>query len=1039
MSERMTPERWRQVTEVFHAARTRDARERAAFLDDACADDRALREEVDAMLAAHHEPGEFGDPTVSGSFDVVRRLETGAMVGPYRIDRLIGAGGMGEVYRARDTKLGRDVAIKVLPDTFTSDPERLRRFEREARVLAALNHPHIAAIYGFEEADPSPGSGQATVRALVLELVEGETLADRLKAGPLTVSDALAIADQIADALEAAHEKGIIHRDLKPANIILQGARGPTPTRSKTATSSVDSPPRVSGDVNVKVLDFGLAKAFVDGSNPDLSQLPTLTVEGTREGVIAGTPAYMSPEAARGRAVDKRTDIWAFGCVLYEMLAGKRAFRGETVSETLAEVLKSEPQWTALPSETPVALRNVIRRCLEKEPRQRVRDIGDVRLALEEAFPPATAAAVGTTAVAVSRLRVWQRRAAAVIIAVSLVAAGGLAVWTLTRPSPAAPVRLTVTPPAGETVGVLDPAGGDVAISPDGRRIVFLTRKTDRFQLYVRALDQLEAQPLQGPGEPRGPFMSPDGNWVGFFDEPDVLRKVAVNGGPAVTICNANGGPRGASWGSDDTIVFATNDPATGLLRVSAAGGEADVLTKPDAQKGERDHYWPELLPGGKAVLFTILSTAGGIETAQIAVLDLQTGKQRLLVTGGSHPRYVPTGHIVYGVPGTLRAVAFDLDRLEVRSDPVPVLQRVVTKSEGAASFSVARDGSLVYLAGDAQVGLPAMTLVWVDRQGREEAINAPPRAYGSGSPRISPDGTRVAIQVFGQDQSELDIWIWDLTRQTLTRLTFDPAQDTSPVWTPDGRRLVFASERNGPSNLFWQAADGTGAVERLTDSANEQEYSSFSPDGTRLLFTQVTSTTGLDIGILPLEGERPSASSMSSGSTASGGERTASSGGGESVGPRRATLLVQSTFNEGNPQVSPDGRWLAHQSDESGRVEIYVRPFPDVDSGRWQVSTGGGTGPLWARSGKELFYLGPSSAVMSVAVAGGSTFRAGNPTRLFEWPYFTGAPTYDVSPDGRRFLMIKPIGSPEQTVAPTSLIVVQHWFEELKRLVPTK
>jgi len=462
-------------------------------------------------------------------------------------------------------------------------------------------------------------------------------------------------------------------------------------------------------------------------------------------------------------------------------------------------------------------------------------------------------------------------------------------------------------------VGLLDPAGGDVAISPDGRRIVFLTRNTERFQLYVRALDQLEAQPLQGLGQARGPFMSPDGNWIGFFDEPDVLRKVAVNGGPAVTICNANGGPRGASWGSDDTIVFATNGSATGLFRVSAAGGQAAVLTKPDAQKGERDHYWPELLPGGEAVLFTILSTAGGIETAQIAVLDLQTGKQRVLVTGGSHPRYVPTGHIVYGAAGTLRAVAFDLDRLEVRSDPVPVLQRVVTKSEGAASFSVARDGSLVYLAGDAQVGVPARTLVWVDRQGREEAISAPPRAYLS--PRISPDGTWVAVQVHGQDESELDIWIWDLTRQTLTRLTFDPAQDLLPLWTPDGRRLVFASERSGPSNLFWQAADGTGAVERLTDSANDQFPRAFSPDGTRLLFEQITSRTGSDIGILPLKGERrPSASSTSSGSSVSAVERTASSGGGEPEGPRRAMPLVQSTFNEGNAEVSPGGRWRSRR-----------------------------------------------------------------------------------------------------------------------------
>ena len=726
----MTPERWRQITEVFHAARSRDASARASYLEHACAGDRALRDEVDAMLAAHHDPGGFGDQPVSGSIDDGQRLEPGAMVGPYRIDRLIGAGGMGEVYQARDTRLGRDVAIKVLPAAFTADAERLARFEREARLLAALNHSHIAAIYGFEEAQD--------VRALILELVEGETLAARLRRGQIPWDQTLPIAQQIADALEAAHEHGIIHRDLKPANI------------------------KITPDGNVKVLDFGLAKAFVGGgSSADLSHLPTVTVEGTREGVIAGTPAYMSPEQARGQPVDKRADIWAFGCVLFEMLAGTRAFRGETVSETLAEVMKSEPRWMALPPDTPANVRTIVRRCLEKDPRQRVHDIADVRLAMEGAFETAT---TDSTAVAASRFRLWQSPAAAVIIALSIATIAGLAVWVSMRPAAAPPVQLlrfAVSPPSGVSLEATNPNDPDVAISPDGTRIVYVARSDigGALQLYVRAQDQLDTQRLEGLEDPRAPFMSPDGNWVGVFDEPNVLKKVTVAGGPAVTICKINGGPRGASWGPDDTIVFATNDPATGLFRVSAGGGEAELLTKPDAQKGEQGHYWPEVLPGGKAVLFTILSTVGTVQNAQIAVLNLQTGEQKVLVPGGSYPRYVPTGHIIYGVEGTLRAVAFDLGRLEVQSDPVPVLQGVVTKLSGAASFSVADNGSLVYLAQGSQ-GSVGRTLVWVDRQGREEPIKAPARAYMR--PRPSPDGTRVALDVGDQEQ---DIWIWDLAR----------------------------------------------------------------------------------------------------------------------------------------------------------------------------------------------------------------------------------------------------------------------------------
>jgi eukaryotic-like serine/threonine-protein kinase len=989
VSDRMTPERWRQVSEVFYAAQSRDAAARAPYLEQACAGDRALRAEVDALLAGHDDPGGFIDRPVSGSIDV-RRLETGAMVGLYRIDRLIGVGGMGEVYRARDTRLGRDVAIKVLPDAFISDPERLRRFAREARVLAALNHPHIAAIHGLEEGDPVPGSGQTAVRALVLELVEGPTLADRLARGPLPVADALPIAQQIADALEAAHEKGIVHRDLKPANI------------------------KITPDGAVKVLDFGLAKAITsDVFGSDLSQSPTVTLDSTREGMILGTAAYMSPEQARGQPVDKRTDIWAFGCVLYEMLTGRQAFSGDDVSNTLAEILRGQPDWNALPVGTPAAVRRLLRGCLQKDRRERLPDIGVARLEIKE-----TLIAPLTEPVAllpVPRLRVWQRPAPLAAGIVTLIAAAGLASWFLTRSEPPRVVRLAVTP-FGATAFRISAIPPQFAISPDGTRLAYVGAGAQ--QILVRAFDQLEPTALSGLGAPGGLFFSPDGQWIGFFDGTGALKRVEGTGGPPLTVGRAIGNPRGASWSTDDTIIFATDNTTSGLLRVAAGGGAPQVLTMPNLDQGEQDHYWPEVLPGGQAVLFTIM-TGGGLNDAQIAVLDLRTQRQKILIRGGSHARYLPTGHLVYGITGTLRAVAFDLRRLEVVGTPVPVLEQVMTTPTlGVVSMSISDNGTLVYLP---VAETARFTLVWVDRQGREDPLKAPPRLYLY--PRLSPDGTRVALDT--RDE-ESDIWIWDLARETLTRFTFDPAADTHPVWTPDGQRVVFRSVRAGPGNLFWQAADGTGTVERLTESPTNQMASAISPDGTRLVLREEHTTTGEDLMVLALEAERRPRLSLP-GVGGPGGRATSD------VRP-----LVQTAFNELNGEISPDGRWVAYQSNESGQEEIYVRPFPNTNTGGWQVSTGGGTRPLWARSGKEIFYLGPSGAVMSTSVEGGSTFRAGNPTRLFEGPYSPYANvsgrTYDVSSDGQRFLMLK-----EGTSAPTSIMVVLNWFEELKARVPPK
>ncbi len=904
-------------------------------------------------------------------------LSPGSRLGPYEILAAIGAGGMGEVYRAHDAKLHRDVAIKVLLPAVANDPDRLARFSREAQVLASLNHPNIAAIYGLEESDG--------VRALVMELVEGPTLAERIAQGAIPLDEALPIARQIAEALEAAHEQGIIHRDLKPANI------------------------KVRPDGTVKVLDFGLAKAIDQAASrrpqADLANSPTLSIHATEAGLILGTAAYMSPEQAAGKVVDQRTDLWAFGVVLMEMLTGRRVFDGETVSHVLAAVLKDDPDWTALPPTTPASIRRLLRRCLEKDRKCRLPDAADARLEIDDA-PLAASGDGSRVAVPVSR-PAWRRALPVLAVALVALAAGTAATWLAMRASPTSPavVRMTMTPRPGEVVGTTFP-DPDLAVSLDGRRLVYVGTAGGQPQLFVRALDQLEPTQLRGLTNPRTPFLSPDGAWVGFF-EGQTLKKVAITGGPALTLCPITGGPRGASWGPGDTVIFATNAPDTGLLEVSAGGGEPRVLTRPDPAKGEVDHLFPEILPGGEAVLFTILAT-GPIENSQVAVLDLRTGQSRVLVQGGSNPHYAASGHLVYGVGGTLRAVAFDLDRLQVRGTPVPVVERVVMKTiSGAANFSLARDGSLVYLAGDPQ---GARTLVWVDRQGREDPIPAPPRNYVI--PRLSPDGRRVALDVRDQEN---DIWIWAFAGQTLTRLTFDPSLDQFPVWTPNGARVVFSS--GSPANLFWRAADGTGAAERLAEAPTEMLGHSFSPDGTRLVVRQLNPKTGFDLSLL-----------LSLPSLA----------GGPGRGPTRdARPLLATPFNELNAEVSPDGAWLAYQSNASGIDEIYVRPFPDVEQGRWQVSTGGGRTPLWARRGRELFYLAPDGKLMAVPIQPGPSFTRGNAAVVVDRVYFSAAVgrSHDVSPDGTRFLMIKDAAASTAT----QLVVVLNFFEELKRLVPAQ
>ena len=806
----------------------------------------------------------------------------------------------------------------------------------------------------------------------------------------------------------------------------------------------------------MKVLDFGLAKVLEPiGPSPDLSQSPTITTPAmTQRGVILGTASYMSPEQAKGRAADKRSDLWAFGCVLYEMLTGRRAFEGEDVSDTLAAVLRGEPDWNALGPDVPISIRTLLRACVEKDRRKRPADASAVLFVLDhvdnlvaaggggsaandptlaerdDAYILKEAAAAQTEAAVVNTRREMtrssRRRVALVSVLASLlvavIAIGG--VWLGTRPDPQRVVRTAIitSGPESYTSGLAQ----GLAITPDGSRVVYRGRGV----LVVRALDQLEPTVLTGFVGLVGMCISPDGQWVGF-GEANALRKVAISGGSPVTVARIDGNIRGATWGSDDAIVYATVNTTTGLQRVSAAGGDPVVLTKPDRDRGELDHWWPELLPGGNAVLFTIIPQSGRAENADLAVLDLQTNTSKVLLAGGRDAHYVPTGHLLFNGGDGLRAVGFDPVRLELIGTPVPVAEQVATTALLAMEAAVASNGTLVYVprgafAGSRQFGTPR-SVVWVDRQGRETPIPLPPRTYTY--PRLSPDGTRVIFDI-RDDQN--DLWLWEVSRPALTRLTFDPSTDYYPVWTPDGRRAMFFSAGSG-GNIFSQLADGTGAVEQLTAGSTTPHYPySISPDGQSLVFQDTRPGTGTDLSLLTL----PARSGPRS-------QRPA-----EPVqGPKGDVRpLIHRPFVEANAEISPDGRWIAYQSNESGRDEIHVRPFPNVDDGHWQVSTGGGTRPLWARSGRELFYLDEDNLLTAVTVQTTSTFSATDPVTLLKTAYYSGfggggqvvsGRTYDVSPDGQRFLMIKDTAAADQTQ--TSLVVVQNWTEELKRLVPTR
>jgi serine/threonine-protein kinase len=837
---------------------------------------------------------------------------------------------MGEVWRARDGSLDRDVAIKTLPDSVARDPDRLARLEREAKLLAALNHPNIAGIYGLEQ------TGET--KYLVLELVEGLTLADRLAHDRVSVKDALELALQIADSLEAAHDRGIVHRDLKPANI------------------------KVTRDGRVKVLDFGLAKApaGVESAAHAVS---------TQTGIVMGTPAYMSPEQARGELVGPQTDVWSFGVVFYELLTGVLAFGQKTTAETLVHVLNAEPEYSLLPVETPPSIRSLIRRCLEKNQRRRVQHMGDIRIQIEDAISAlTTASVVGSGPV---RAAATSRRALVPAIAAGLVAAavGGWFIGQRASPEPAStPVRLSMTfaePPYAQPFGVRR-----VAITDDGSRVAF----TSTSRLWTRRMDEDDAVALGPTGS--NPFFSPDGQWIGLFRETTVT-KIPVGGGPSVVIAETSDRAAGAAWRADGQIVFATSE---GLFQVSADGGPVRQLAKPNREAKEQLYAWPEFVPGTNTLVFTIIPQQG-VAGAQLALLDLDTLKIRTLLTGGSAPRYSGTGHLVYAAGETVSAVPFDPDTGQTTGAPVVLSDlRLGVAANGSADFALSKSGTLIYstmgiAAGDL-AGL-SRTLSWIDRNGVEEPLPLKPASYNY--PRVSPDGSRVALEL--TTGGNRDIWILNLDRLTPSQLTNGPTEDLLPVWTPDGTRIFFASDRGGNFDIYSQAADGATPARVEFAGPAFHTPNSFTADGKRLLVYEAFK----DTGIFTI------------------GQQT-----------DRLEPLLYSDTDERLVQVSPDGKWIVYESNESGKqFEIFVRSFPNVNERREQVSSGGGRYPIWSPKGDELYYVNPDGAIIGLPVKFSPTLALGQGKKLFQWqkpPEGRSGLPFSISPRDGRFLVARPV-----------------------------
>jgi len=897
---------------------------------------------------------------------------TGTRIGSYEIVSALGAGGMGEVFRARDTKLNRDVAIKVLPDRVASDPERRARFEREAQTLAAFNHPRIAQIYGVIELDDRAGRRTGSL-ALVMEYVDGEELAERLARGPVQVDDAIAVAVQIAEGLEAAHERGIVHRDLKPANV------------------------KVTSDGTVKVLDFGLAKAVGSEADPAsaISDSPTFTspVHVTQVGTLLGTAPYIAPEQVRGKPADRRADIWAFGCVLYEMIVGRPPFRGESLADTLGTIVRDPPRWDELPAATPPGIRRLLKRCLVKDPIRRLRDIGEARIALEDQLTGAADPASVSTPPQRPRALRWL--ATTSIVLAIVLATLGVRLWRPVPTPTAALVQFDVSPPPKAFLKLdLRPA---VALSPDGSMLAYVATLDGISRLYVRPRDSVDARALDGTEGGSLPSFSPDGRWIAFFADGKV-KKVALDG-PPVTLASAPD-VRGIAWLDDHTLIF-PRGAADGLVAMSAEGGETRPVSTLAAN--ERTHRWPEVLPGGKAVIFTVGSPASpdNYDDATIEAVILATGERRLVWRGAALARYSGTGHLILSRGPSLYAVPFDPETLTTKGSPtqvVPAVERDVTT--GAAHFACAADGTLAMVPGSAQSG--RVGLAWVDKLGNSQLLDLAPGMYHE--LRIAPDGTRVAM--LNGSSGNGDIWIYDLERHTNTRFTFT-GKSAAPVWAMDGKSIFYTSfDATGrSSNVYRKPADGSREADIVTTLNGISFVSWVSKDGTDGILDFVNPGGGMaDVVRMPLHPQaKPSA-------------------------------IVGGPADTYGSAVSPDERWVAYHSDETGRLEIYVRDLTGT-GGRWQVSTTGGEEPHWSKDGRELYYRF-DNRMMVAPIDLGTAFHSGTPRMLFEGVYNLRSDSlrsYDVDPITGRFLMIRALakGQPPPTVR-----VIVNWFSELRRLV---
>jgi Tol biopolymer transport system component len=893
-------------------------------------------------------------------------LRAGDRIGPYEVVSLLGAGGMGEVYRARDRRLNRDIALKVLPEAFIDRPDRLARFEREAQLLAALNHPNIAAIYGLEEQSaPDPASTPVRIHALVMEFVDGPTLADRIAPGPIALDEALPIAKQLADALEAAHDQGIIHRDLKPANI------------------------KVRADGTVKVLDFGLAKALDSGSSQlETANSPTITSPAmTRAGLIVGTAGYMAPEQARGKPIDRRADIWAFGVVLHEMLTGRSLFGGETVTDVLAAVVGREIDWNDLPATTPARVRRLLQRCLVRDSRVRMRDMGEARIALDEIIttPEPRIASDGGSVVAATGTG-WRTTAmwAAASLLVGVLAFLAGSSWH----TPPSELRTPLRAGIGGGVPLWFGMRPALAMAPDGSYVVLVGERNGETQLYKRSLADETAVPIDGTRDGTGPFFSPDGRWVGFFAEGQ-LKKVPSEGGTTTVVAPAALG-QGGAFAPDGSIVFAPVH-GEGLLKVGPAGGPAQVVTTVDRAHGEAGHHWPQMLPDGQHLLMTVEVKGKPYSDARIVLVSLESKDQRVLVDGGSDAQYVPTGHLVYWQAGDLWAAPFDVKTFTITGPRFLAVRGVMAaEPNGFAQYSFSRDGRLVFLEGRDPLG--ERSLVLVDRSGNVQTLTTDQRAFER--PRVSPDGKFLAVSVAAANDS---VWVEDFERKTLTRLTFDD-ENRRAVWSPDSTRLAFLSNPGGTVHQIVVAPlDGSTAPEVVHTADRPEQPECWSAAGDLLVFTRSEPDTLSDIWVLPMSGER------------------------------RPKPLLNSRFDESEARVSSDGRWLAYQSDESGKAEIYMRPFPGP-GGKRQVSTDGGVQPRWRRDGRELYFR-REAAVMGVSVSvDGSVsvplkIGSGPPTenRDFAW---------DLMPDGQRFIMVD-----DHAQMRTSVSLMLGWFDDLRRL----